>query len=166
VRLPRPFVVLSARPLIILVAGNFPREGSAGVRHQDGRRRFPEEGWPDAPRLASVRDCEGGISYFRHLRKHSRFKVSFFFRPFAIPNPTQRSCTCRPPTLPTRSLRQSRTRLASLCASRRAFPKRTKSEYVVSCYSSHLVPTGCLFFRATIGRECLEEPVKVPPRRS
>ncbi len=110
--------------------GNFPREGSAGIWHQDGRRRFPEEGWPDAPRLASVRVCEGGISYLRHLG-HTAAKMRFLIiRPFARPNPTQRSCTCRRRTLPTRSSKQSRTRLASLCALRRAFPKLTKSEYV------------------------------------
>ena len=142
----RSFCCLSARPLIILVVGvrtgNFPREGSAGVWHQDGRRRFPEESWPDAPRLASVRVCEGGISYLRHVGNTAAINL-FLHRPFARPNPTPRSCTCRPRTLPMRSLRQSRMRLASLCALRRASLRRTKSEYV-SCPPTRLslVPTA------------------------
>ena len=144
--------------------GNFPCKGSAGVRYQDGRRRFPKEGWPDASWLASVRVCKGGTSYFlRHLENTAAINLSLF-RPFVRLNPMQRSCTCRPRTLPTRSSRQSRTRLASLCASRRAFPRRTKSEYVVSSFSSYLVPTAGAY--TTIGRECPEKSVQVPSRRS
>jgi hypothetical protein len=93
-------------------AGNFPREGGTGLRHQNGRGRFPEEGWPDPSRPTSVRVGKGGETpFYRLFVMHGPLKT-FPVRPFVKQNPTRRYCTCHHRALPTQSSRQSRTRLA------------------------------------------------------
>lgn len=90
--------------------GYFPRKGSVGVRHQDGGRCVPKEGWTDPSWLACLWQREGGTS--RRLSLVAKSDDFGMYRRSERPSRTPPSSTFPHPPPPTLSSRLLRTRLA------------------------------------------------------
>jgi CoA binding domain len=141
--------------------GNFPCEGGASVRYQDGRGRFPKEGWPDASRPTSVRVCKGGKDFF--LGYSDKWPIEGF--PLQAVRETQPDASVLyvpPPSAADAIIEAIENEIGLIVCITEGIPQADEIRVGNVCCGPQrrltMEPT------ATLGRECPQKPVKVAPR--